>query len=128
MHIQWAVDSGSGGTATNGKVRVYVNGALRSTSDSAEPVEYRLHQLAGNLYRQLLANRDWSGHVYAFFESMYVDGSWARVGSWQQLRSTPTARSEKFRFPPPGLMGRSASRSIEARLPDLSPLYLFVDR
>jgi hypothetical protein len=79
MHIQWAIDAGSGGQATNGKVRIYVNGSLRCTSNSASLLNTGFTSwpeiYIGNYWR----TQDYTGDVYAYWESIYVDNSWARI-------------------------------------------------
>jgi hypothetical protein len=79
VHVQWMFDVGSGRGACNGKVRMYINGALRRSANDA-----CLTGNANSSYPQLFIGNyvrtdDYRGDVYSWWDTLYVDTSWARV-------------------------------------------------
>jgi hypothetical protein len=125
MHIQWAIDAGSGGNNTNGKVRVYVNGSLRCTSNSASllsgiytswPEIY-----IGNYWR----TGDYSGDVYAYWESLYVDRSWARVEVGDNAVYANCTHRE-IQIPSAWSASSITARVNRGSFSSLDDLYLFV--
>jgi len=78
-HVQWMADAGSGDNAYDGACHFYRNCGLKySHVDIAEigsgEDDWNTFYL-GNYIR----SNDQAGHIHIYWESMYVDDSWARV-------------------------------------------------
>lgn len=79
IHVQWLIDPAAGGQATNGKVRVYVNGALRRTADNASLLNTGFTGWPELYVGNYVRTEDYTGNVSTWWESIYLDTAWARI-------------------------------------------------
>jgi hypothetical protein len=126
VHVQWMVDAGSGGTATNGKVRSYINGVLRYDRSDLGLLNTGFTGwtglFLGNYYRN---DNEYTGDIYAFWDSVYVDTSWAHVEIGNNATYANCTQRE-IQIPSAWSDTSMTVKLNRGSFPTLSTLYLFV--
>jgi hypothetical protein len=125
VHIQWMIDAGAGNNSSTGACISYIDGVLRydhRNSPTTGPNHYSWPEIyIGNYIR----TGDWSGEISAYWDSMYVDSSWARV----EIGNNPVyaaCTQREIQAPSAWSAGSITVRLNRGSFPSLSGLYLFV--
>jgi hypothetical protein len=125
VHIQWMIDAGAGDNSATGSCISYIDGALRydhRNVPTTGPGHYNWPEIyIGNYIR----TGDWSGEINTYWDSLYVDSSWARV----EIGNNPVyanCTQREIQVPTSWSGSSLQVRLNRGSFPSLSGLYLFV--
>jgi hypothetical protein len=124
QHLQILIDVGTPGSA-NGTLITYVNGALRVNYRNNIRVIASGYSNFPELYLGNYIRSDPHGTTHAYWESVYVDGSWARVEVGNNASYAACTKRET-QIPTSWSSNSISVRVNRGSFPSLDGLYLFV--
>ena len=124
IHVQYLIDAGSGNNAFDGSCVVYINGALRYDHRNIATIGSGFYTWP-EVYLGNYVRTDPHGGAHAYWESVYVDRSWARV----EIGDAPVYNACTHREVQVPVAWSDTSISVQLNrgsFPSFSALYLFV--
>jgi hypothetical protein len=124
VHIQYLVDAGTGNGNSDGSCIVYLDGALRYSHRNVVVLAPG-HVNWPEIYLGNYVRADAHGDIHAYWESVYIDGTWARV----EIGDAPTysdSRHREIQIPTSWSDGSISVRLNRGSFPSFSGVYMYV--